>query len=547
MAAESWRYLSLLVLATACLERRAGDETPDWSRCSSCHGTPSTAGAQLVDSAPPRDLFGNTESEYPGVGAHRVHLYGTDTHAAIQCSECHVVPRDTHDPGHLDTDRPAEVVFGALSRGSDREPSYDASTRRCSDTYCHRSDEASWVRPRSSADACGSCHGLPPAPPHPQSEACSVCHQNVRADRTFIDASEHVDGTVQVFDAGCSSCHGEGDSAAPPRDLAGDTDVAARGVGAHAVHLSGGVASRPVPCEGCHVVPESVEAPGHLDLAPAELVFRGVASSSGRAPVYDVRRGTCADSWCHGPGPGGGGTPSPEWTRTEGALSCTDCHGMPPPSPHPQMADCALCHGEVVSATNDSIIDRERHVDGFVDVLDLETFACNQCHGGTTAAPPRSLAGGASTTEPGVGAHAVHVDGTERSRAVPCSECHDVPEAVLAPGHLDDGAPAELVFSGAATAFGASPRYENGRCSATYCHGDSFVLGHESGGATTTPSWTLVDGSQSTCGSCHGMPPPPPHPSGTGDCSACHENVHPDGSFVDPNLHVNGEVDFLLP
>ena len=61
----------------------------------------------------------------------------------------------------------------------------------------------------------------------------------------------------------------------------------------------------------------------------------------------------------------------------------------------------------------------------------------------------------------------------------------------------------------------------------------------------TTPEWTRVDGSQATCGSCHGLPPPAPHPYYAEACSDCHENVAADNvSFLRPDLHVDGVVTF---
>jgi predicted CxxxxCH...CXXCH cytochrome family protein len=106
------------------------------------------------------------------------------------------------------------------------------------------------------------------------------------------------------------------------------------------------------------------------------------------------------------------------------------------------------------------------------------------------------------------------------------------------------------MFSGAAIAFGATPAYANGSCSATPCHGAVFPDAHASGGTHTAPAWTIVDGSEAGCGACHALPPPGPHPKGELNpvCSACHENIAPDNaSFVRPELHVDGVVTFELP
>jgi predicted CxxxxCH...CXXCH cytochrome family protein len=206
------------------------------------------------------------------------------------------------------------------------------------------------------------------------------------------------------------------------------------------------------------------------------------------------------------------------------------------------MTNCSLCHGAVVAADSRTILDRTRHVDGQVDVA-LPTNCKSSCHGGATDAAP--LPG-----TPGAGAHRTHLDGTPRSRAVPCAECHLVPTTVLAVGHLDTPRPAEARFSGVATAYGASPSYAGGTCNGTACHGAAFPDGNASGGSNTAPTWARVDGSEAACGTCHGLPPPGPHPLGSLNptCNACHKNIAADNAtFLRPELHVDGKVTFELP
>jgi len=190
-------------------------------------------------------------------------------------------------------------------------------------------------------------------------------------------------------------------------------------------------------------------------------------------------------------------------------------------------------------------VDRERHVNGKVDV-DFES-SCTSCHGGDNPAPPRDVSGHSASTFPGVGAHQAHLTPGPSSRPVPCAECHLVPEGPFAPGHIDSALPAEVQFSGAATAFDAKPIYAGGSCSQTACHGGKFPGTHRSGGTNVTPQWTKVDGTEAACGSCHGLPPPPPHPYPS-DCSQCHENIAKGNTtFVRPDLHVDGTVTFALP
>jgi predicted CxxxxCH...CXXCH cytochrome family protein len=494
----------------------------------------------LVQSAPPFDLSGNTDLRAPGVGAHLVHLLPNAVHDGVACSECHVVPEATDDAGHADTELPAELVFGSVASALGRSPSYDAEQQRCSDTHCHLEEPPVWTPAAVAMPRCERCHSMPPPPPHPPSTECYRCHGDVvDMAGNIIDPSRHVDGNIDVIDR-CDTCHGSGTLGAPPPDLSGSTDPTSVGVGAHQAHLAGGGATRPVECSACHVVPDSAGAEGHLDSTPgAELTFGGIALASGRMPAWVADTRSCAGSWCHGPTDAS--NTSPRWTEP-GKLTCQGCHGLPPPAPHPQMTNCERCHGEVIDATQ-TIIAPMRHVDGVVDV-DLP-LACNACHGdATSAAPPSDLLGNLDTASPGVGAHRAHIEGSGIARKVACSECHRVPMSVLDLGHLDTFGPAELSFSGVAIAFGGSPVFDGVSCSDSYCHGDRFVFGHDSGGTATEPIWTLVDGSQKTCTSCHGLPPPPPHPPGPLFCSSCHTNFGTLLQVLEPDKHVNGMVDF---
>ena len=536
--------VAVALASPACLERHDEPKTdPKVTRCTSCHGDAARAGDYLSRAAPPFDLSGASDPSYPGVGAHQLHLNGSATHAALACDACHVVPADVSSKGHADDGPPGDVSFGSLAKQGARNPTYDPATRTCQSSYCHREAWAVWTEPRDSAGACGSCHGLPPPAPHPQSDRCSVCHGDViDADRHFIAPERHVDGVVDYAAGACNKCHGSEQSPAPPLDTLGNASVSAIGVGAHQVHLAGGANGRALECQECHVVPEHVEDATHADGLPAEVRFEGVARTDGHRPAWEPASATCAGSYCHAPTPGDGRA-SPAW-NVEQPLGCTSCHELPPPLPHPQSETCSACHGAVVDADNRTIIDKSRHVNGTVD-LSLDEATCTSCHGGRNAAPPVDAEGNTKTTAAGVGAHQTHVRGTERSRAVPCGECHVVPKTLLASGHVDSERPAELAFAGVALAYGAEPQYSGGSCQSTSCHGAVFP-DYPSGGSNTEPSWTRVDGTQAACGSCHGVPPPPPHPLDTYPCSHCHGDIAEDGTFTHPELHVDGNVTFQV-
>jgi len=174
---------------------------------------------------------------------------------------------------------------------------------------------------------------------------------------------------------------------------------------------------------------------------------------------------------------------------------------------------------------------------------------CGLCHGSAdNAAPPRALSGSASTGDPAVGAHQAHVRGGPFRSPLGCSECHPPRPGLGTPGHADGTV--DVSFGPLATSGGAAPRWDRARlgCAATYCHGATLA-----GGTLTAPQWTRVDGTQATCGSCHGLPPATlsaggDHPAVSGGltaCATCHaRTVRADGTIdVDGGAHVDGLVE----
>lgn len=527
------------LFASGCLVLRDEDQQAKDTRCVACHGNAQAEGDAVLKSAPPNDTKGNTGVEAPGVGAHQLHLRASATHGAIACAECHVVPERTDSLGHNDSDGPAEVVFGPLGALDAGQPRYDSALRRCSDAYCHGYAQTnSWTRPRTSDEACGSCHGLPPPLPHPQAPNCHACHGDVIApDNTFTAPEKHVDGVVQQGALSCSACHGAGDAGAPPPSLDGGTRPDQPGVGAHATHLTGTPNARPVACQECHAVPSRVDSPGHAN-GTVEVVFSGAALGPGDGGgAFSAGTSTCT-AWCHAVGVAG--AQSPAWTSTT-ALTCTGCHAAPPPAPHPGWDNCAACHPNATGDAGQPFVDASLHVNGAVD--EATPAACDGCHGSSAnAAPPRDLAGNTATTVPSVGAHQAHFRDGGVFRVVACSDCHQVPAQTLAAGHVDGTT--QVVFSGPAVAGGATPSYSGGSCADTTCHNPkALVAGNPTGGSANSPVWTLVDGSQKTCTSCHGMPPPAPHPNNP-NCAQCHQN-YAGGQFVRPDTHVNGIITFV--
>jgi predicted CxxxxCH...CXXCH cytochrome family protein len=403
------------VSCTTCHTDNAGPEN-----CTTCHGGPNSP-------APPTDLAGNTASSSPGVGAHAKHVLGGSTGAKVWCYECHTVPGSVYDAGHVDSELPAEVPMnGPLARSATAVsplPVHDYGTLTCANTYCHgnwkfrKTDSRMpfifvdsvitganaspiWTGGSDEA-ACGSCHALPPAGHKPfELNECASCHSPVvDADGNIADKSLHVNGTVNVGfgeQTTCHTCHGSADSPAPPTDLAGNTVTTAPGVGAHAAHLSGGRLSTVVSCDQCHTLPESIEAPGHMDSdLPAEVPMDGSLArnpTDGVAPlpVHDAGALTCANAYCHGnwrsrksDAPSGnqfaymdsviaGANATPVWTSGESQAACGTCHGLPPAGHIPfTVTSCVNCHSPVVDATG-NISDKALHINGKINVFGTE-------------------------------------------------------------------------------------------------------------------------------------------------------------------------------
>ncbi|MBX7100210.1 MAG: CxxxxCH/CxxCH domain-containing protein [Myxococcaceae bacterium] len=476
------RLALLAALLAGCLVPREPAGHDDGT-CTACHGDATRPGDALARAAPPKDLRGNSEVRFPGVGAHQRHLEGTGQFPKVACQTCHPVPATPTAEGH--NDGRTQVLVSA----------YDPITRTCAGSACHPAASGEWTKPRPPEQTCGTCHGLPPPPPHPRAGDCVACHG-------ALSPATHVDGVVNRLQPRCDACHGSDPSGAPPRSLDGGTATTQRGVGAHQAHLSGGAASKPVPCETCHEVPATVVTPRHPSGGSAE-----VRADAG----FERGSATCTNA-CHR-------LTHPAWVDP-GPLACSSCHGAPPPLPHPQMRDCSVCHP----------VQRALHVDGVLQVA--VPTRCDGCHGSAASpAPPRDLDGGSSTSSPGVGAHQAHLVGRGLARPVLCTECHLVPAEVRSTGHLDGVV--DVRFSGVAVNGALVPRYAGGTCGNTACHDLSAYVGTPPG---PSPRWTDVDGGQASCTACHGQPPAAPHVQRS-DCGTCHR--------LEPMLHVNGHLDFV--
>lgn len=341
-----------------------------------CHGDDTS-------NAPPRSASGATETVAVAVGAHRAHMNVAPTwHRQIACADCHVVPPAVEAPGHLDGDGKAEVTFSMIA-GPSAAWNGTTCTTRCHGSAAIGGAQATptWTRVDGSQATCGSCHGRPPPSPHPTGADCSTCHPTMEAGAMlFRDPDSHINGTVETADpgatGGCAACHGSATSAAPPRDLLGNTAPTARGVGAHAAHLAPSTWHRQLPCRSCHVVPIFLEAPRHLDGDDvAEVTF----NAFNPVGAYAAATARCSNLYCHGNGRDSNGAAS--WV-TPGALGCGACHsvtGANMSGAHQTHVagvalPCAACHSTVVDV-NRTIINANLHVNGVHEVkLQVGTY-----------------------------------------------------------------------------------------------------------------------------------------------------------------------------
>lgn len=497
--------------------------------CYTCHGN-------SLSPAPPRGLGGVRALSERGVGAHRSHIGGLSTwHATIECSSCHLVPDEVEVLGHIDDgDSKAELTFSALAKTGGLSPQVNADGT-CSNVYCHGATlsgaslgEPKWTQVDGSQKECGTCHGAPPPPPHTTSTDCGACHPSMQAGtNTFLDPSRHINGIVDLAEGGgCTSCHGSEQDSAPPTDLAGNTERSFSGVGAHQQHVGASDWRRTLACSNCHVVPSTVDSPGHMDDGDnqAEVPFDGLNPVA----IFDEPATTCDNLYCHGDGKGSNG--SVEWTSMV-PMDCGSCHGFPPVAPHTTQTDCGTCHPSMQAGSQTVFRDADRHIDGVVDV-NGEAAACDSCHGASgISAPPMDLAGNTNRASSGVGAHRQHLSASNWHRAVSCESCHTVPATVDAPGHMDGDNQAEVPFDALNSAGNFSAA--NSTCSNLHCHGNGK-------GDNGSIAWTSVV--PMDCGSCHAYPPAAPHTDST-NCGSCHPNVTPGSDvFIDPATHIDGVV-----
>jgi predicted CxxxxCH...CXXCH cytochrome family protein len=263
---------------------------------------------------------------------------------------------------------------------------------------CHKHDDG--ISPTSA-----NFHGKFAAAKSWNLSACKTCHgadySGGMSGKTCLSCHNKPNGPEN-----CTTCHGSGTNAAPPKDIAGNTSPSARGVGAHQAHLIGGELGKGLQCSNCHVVPSSLTSPGHITTTPnAQILFdtAGIAFTKSNVsgttyytagaptvvpnPSYSSATIKCSNTYCHGNFKNGNPTNAPMWNDTTAAVvACGTCHGdvtkatladraLPKTTlnggTHFPATACSGCHAGVVDA-NLKIIDPSKHINGKITVFGVE-------------------------------------------------------------------------------------------------------------------------------------------------------------------------------
>ena len=205
--------------------RNCHSQTEGPLACNTCHGKfddPSRI-------APPRDINGNTSTNFITVGAHVSHLYENDF-AVVACENCHIVPNAINVKNHFNPGPQAKIVkFDSLAvHGIASNAIFNSNTGTCSNTYCHGNFEfkksdapaerqyaytsdkmtgnyktVKWTSMDGSQAPCGSCHGTTDGFISPIGHIkltitqCVACHSTVVNEKgEIIDKTKHLNGQI---------------------------------------------------------------------------------------------------------------------------------------------------------------------------------------------------------------------------------------------------------------------------------------------------------------------------------------------------------------
>jgi len=201
------------------------EDPPSAAACGACHGIPPANHDPVIQQtscanchAPAVTPFGAVDpvTHLDGqltfgtgvTGLHDLHV-NSPISQGFACTECHLAP-----PSQL-----AINFTGKFAATTGLLPTYDRSTGRCSNTYCHgngtitpgpnsipRAGLAStggtvktpvWGAVDNSSAQCDTCHGFPPTNHDPSQLSCGDCHLRTGGTgKVILDKASHLNGTL---------------------------------------------------------------------------------------------------------------------------------------------------------------------------------------------------------------------------------------------------------------------------------------------------------------------------------------------------------------
>lgn len=215
-----------------------------------------------------------------------------------------------------------------------------------------------------------------------------------------------------------------------------------------------------------------------------------------------------------------------------------DSHGM---GAKFQELNCTSCHGEDLEGDLGPACS-SCHEAGWKE-------NCTYCHGDPQAAdgaPPEDIDDNTDLANSPFSAHRAHLAPGDHA-TIPCETCHEVPENALTTGHLfvGDTTPgvAEVRFLGVSQ--GGS--WNAGSCTVK-CHGNGRAVGtveHQAGPRNCSSCHASLSGAPNTWDELSGH-----HEDHLDEgvlCGECHSTVAGASTMVEPEQHVDGQVQLELP
>jgi predicted CxxxxCH...CXXCH cytochrome family protein len=249
--------------------------TPTWGNtlsCNSCHGRTTTNGM-------PDYTSGGQGTET--ANSHPKHVQTQ----AYSCKECHY--STTKDGTTIDystgthvNGTNTDVVFDAT--GPNSGGSYNATTKECSNVYCHSDGKGTYQTPIwGGTVACGDCHAVPPP-----TGSHTVHFGGTATEAAYGDDSNISTATTYKFN--CGNCH--------------PLNMTSHGDGVVEVELYNASAT-------------------------------GFKANNPSTASYDSNNKQCSNVYCHSDGRDATVRTyqtTPQWGSTFAGNKCAGCHGDPP-------------------------------------------------------------------------------------------------------------------------------------------------------------------------------------------------------------------------